>query len=217
MEKQLTKAEIASAKSLAKTLRVTRRSILFFIRTLLLIVLVVFLCIAAFLTTARLSNTYILVNEGMALRAASMLRGGDDPDLAVYFTGDCVRDDAALRTQSTTQFADFTVTDYEYDLTIDRLHVFPWQTDLYADVIEQITAIKGSASAESGVTEVPTWTPIRYRLHLEQLDARWYICSIELIELNPTLPDANTPDPNQSPLPMITPTPEPTPIAIHVS
>ena len=216
MDKKISKAEIAATKSAVKTLRTTRRSIIFLIRTILLVLLVVMLCVAAFITTARLSNSYILVNEGMPLRAASMLHGVDDPDLANYFTNDCITEDAALRMQSVSAFQDFTVTDYEYDLIIDKMHVFPWQASTYIDVTEQITAIKATALLESGASEVPRWTPIRYRLYLQQIDARWYIRTIELLEVNPVLPPANTPDPDLSPLPMVTPSPEPTPISVQV-
>ncbi len=216
MDKKISKAEIAATKSAVKTLRTTRRSIIFLIRTILLVLLVVMLCVAAFITTARLSNSYILVNEGMPLRAASMLHGVDDPDLANYFTNDCITEDAALRMQSVSAFQDFTVTDYEYDLIIDKMHVFPWQASTYIDVTEQITAIKATALLESGASEVPRWTPIRYRLYLQQIDARWYIRTIELLEVNPVLPPANTPDPDLSPLPMVTPSPEPTPISFQV-
>ena len=213
MDKKMTRAEIAAARSVAKTLRVSRRSLQFFIRTILLILLVVLLCAAAFSTAARLSNLYIIINEGMNLRAASMLRGGDDPDLVMYFTVDCIRSDLALRSKSIAPYADYTISDYEYDLNVEKMHVFPWQSSLYAEVTEQITSMKGSSSLDGSVG-VPAWTPIRYRLRFEQVNGRWYISAIELVELNPILPAPNTPDPNRSPLPMVTPTPEPTPVLI---
>ncbi len=216
MEKKMTKAEIAATKASADTLRVSRRSILFFIRTILLLLLIVALCTLAFVSAARLSNTYILINEGMNLRAAVMLRGGDDPDLAAYFTGDCIRADATLRAQSIAAYADYTITGYEYDLIINRLHVYPWQADTYADVTEQVTSLKATAQADSAAGAAPAWTPIRYRLHLEHIDGRWYIANIELVELNPALPAANTPDPNRTPIPMATPTPAATPVLVSV-
>ena len=214
MDKKMTRAEIAAARSVAKTLRVSRRSLQFFIRTILLILLIGLLCAGSFLTAARLSNLYIIINEGMTLRAASLLRGGDDPDLLMYFTADCIRSDAALRSVSIAPYADYTITDYEYDLNVDSMHVFPWQSSVYAEVTEQITSMKGSSSVD-GSSGVPAWTPIRYRLRFERVDGRWYISLIELVELNPTLPVANTPDPNRSPIPMVTPTPAPTPVEIE--
>lgn len=216
MDTNANKADIAATQSVVNTLRITRRSIMFFIRTILITVFIVLLCCAGFITAARLSNCYILINEGMSLRASSMLLGGDNPDLAVYFTSDCIKNDAALRSQSTSQFTDFTISNYEYDLIVDSMHVFPWQHDTYIDVIEQITSIKASAPAESGISTIPEWAPIRYRLHVEQIDARWYISAIELVEVNPALPSINTPNPDMSPLPMVTPTPEPTPIAFQI-
>ena len=92
----------------------------------------------------------------------------------------------------------------------------PWQSSIYVDVIENITSIRASASSESSDSGVPEWTPVRYRLYLKNIDSRWYIDSIELLELNPELPAANTPDPNRSPIPMATPTPEPTAITFQV-
>ena len=216
MEKKMTKAEIAATRATADILRVSRRSILFFIRTIVLLLLIVALCTLAFVSAARLSNTYILINEGMSLRAAVMLRGGDDPDLAAYFTGDCIRADAALRTQSVAAYADYTITGYEYDLIINSLHVFPWQADAYADLTEQITSLKATASTDSAAGAAPAWTPIRYRLHLATIEGRRYISEIELVELNPALPPANTPDPNRTPIPMATPTPEVTPLLVAV-
>lgn len=216
MEEQMTKTEIAAAQSTANTLRVSRRSILFFVRTILLILIVVLVCLVAFLAASRISNSYILINEGMALRASSILHHLDDPDLAVYFTEDCLEQDASLRTQSTLRFSDYTVNSYDYDLTVDRFHVMPWQPNIYVDVVENVSSIKASASIESSGSGVPEWTPIRYRLYLKNIDSRWYIDSIELLELNPELPAANTPDPNRSPIPMATPTPEPTAIVFEV-
>lgn len=210
MSKQMTRAEIASARSVAKTLRVSRRSIFFFARTIFVLLVIVLLCYAAFVSAARLSNTYILVNEGMAIRASSMLKRIDDPDLVMYFTPDCLSADKALRAQSIAPYADFTITGYEYDLSVEKLHVFPWQRSIYAEVIEQIPSIKGVSSSDSSAS-APAWTPIRYRLRFEYLEGRWYISAIELVEVNPVLPVANTADPNRSPIPMATPTPAPPP------
>lgn len=216
MEQQMTKSEIAAAQSTANTLRASRRSILFFVRTIILILIIVLVCLIAFISAARISNSYILINEGMALRASSIVHGLDDPDLAIYFTPECLEQDASLRAQSILRFSGYTVNNYNYDLSVDRFHVMPWQSSIYLDAIENITSIKASANAESSVSGVPEWTPIRYRLYLKNIDSRWYIDSIELLEVNPELPAINTPDSNRSPIPMATPTPEPTAIVFEV-
>ena len=52
------------------------------------------------------------------------------------------------------------------------------------------------------------WT---YRLHLDRTDGRWFIESVELLELNPKLDPPATPDPNVDPIPIVTPSPAPTP------
>ena len=50
-----------------KRLRTARRSMMYVVRSLLLVILAVILCIGAFLTAERYSNLYILTSEGMAL------------------------------------------------------------------------------------------------------------------------------------------------------
>ena len=56
---------------------------------------------------------------------------------------------------------------------------------------------------------IPEWTPCKYRLHLDRVDGRWLIESVELLELNPKLDTPATPDPNADPLPIVTPSPVP--------
>ena len=214
MEDKMTRAKVEAARQTAKTLRISRRSIFYFIRTVLIILVTVLLCVLAFICASRVSNLYILISEGMPLRADSMLHGVDDPDLTTYFTPDCIRNDATLRAQSMSAYEQFTFSGYEYDITIDKMHVFPWQTRIYVDAIEQISSIKGSASTDASSAEIPAWTPIRYRLDMEHINGRWYISAISLIEVNPKLPAENTPDPNRSPIPMATFTPEPSAIIV---
>ena len=48
---------------------IARRSIWYLLRTLLVIALIVVLCLTAFVTAMHISNIYILVTEGLELRA----------------------------------------------------------------------------------------------------------------------------------------------------
>ena len=77
-------------------LRVARRSMLYIVRTLLLIIMAAILCIGAFLTAERYSNLYILTSEGMALRAECVFADGARNDLEEYFTLSFLGSDPAM-------------------------------------------------------------------------------------------------------------------------
>ena len=210
-------SEIRAARRQLRAISSVRRSVFYFMRAILTVLVIGALCILSFLSASRLSNAYILVNEGMPLRAECILKDGSPADLAPYFTGSCIEEDAKQRGTSAIPYEGITISSYEYSLSIKDMHIMPWQVSTYVDVVEQIRAIRGSVSAESGAGTVPDWAPRKYRLYLERVDGRWFIDTVELLELNPKLNPPATPDPYKDPLPIVTPSPvpsaTPTPIA----
>ena len=203
-------SEIRAARRQLRAISSVRRSVFYFMRAILTVLVIGALCILAFLSTARLSNAYILVNEGMPLRADCILKGESQTDLTPYFTSDCIESDAAQRGTSAAPYAGITVSSFEYSLSIKDMHIMPWHANTYIDVVEQIRAIKGSVPSESGTHTIPDWAPRKYRLYLERVDGRWFIDSVELLELNPKIDPPATPDPYMDPLPIVTPLPVPT-------
>lgn len=213
-------SEIRAARKQLRAVTAVRRSVFYFMRTILTVLIIGALCILTFMSAARLSNAYILVNEGMVLRAECILKNAPDNDLASYFTSGCINSDASQRETSAAPYSGMTLSSYEYSLKIRNLHILPWHANTYVDVVEQIRGIKGSVPAESGAgASIPDWTPRSYRLHLGRVDGRWFIDSIELLELNPKLDPPATPDPYAEPLPIVTPSPVPTaspsPLPVH--
>lgn len=205
-------SEIRAARKQLRAVTSVRRSVFYFMRAILTVLAVGALGILSFLSAARVSNAYILVNEGMTLRAGCILKNTSEDDLAAYFSSACIADDALQRETSAAPYAGMTVTSYQYNMKIQYMHLLPWHINLYVDVVEQIRGIKGTFPAEAGSNAtVPDWAPRKYRLYLDRIDGRWFIESIELLELNPKLDVPATPDPNASPLPMVTPSPVPTP------
>lgn len=202
-------SEIRAARKQLRAISSVRRSVFYFMRAILTVLVIGALCILSFLSASRLSNAYILVNEGMPLRAECILKDGSVSDLAVYFTADCIENDAKQRSTSAVPYEGITVSSYEYSLSIKEMHIMPWQASTYVDVVEQIRTVKGSVSAESGAGAIPDWAPRKYRLYLERIDGRWFIGTVELLELNPKLDPPATPDPYQDPLPIVTPSPVP--------
>ena len=204
-------SEIRAARRQLRAVTAVRRSIFYFMRAILTVLAVGALCVLSFLSASRISNAYILVNEGMTMRADCILKNASEADLAAYFSSACISGDAQQRETSAAPYAGITVSGYEYSLKIQSMHILPWHINTYVDVVEQIRGIKGTSSVESASrTTIPEWTPRRYRLHLDRTDGRWFIEAVELLELNPKLDPPATPNPDADPIPIVTPSPVPT-------
>jgi hypothetical protein len=194
-------------------LRVARRSMLYLVRTLLMIITGAIVCIGAFLTAERYSNLYILTSEGMALRAECVFADGARNDLEEYFTLSFLENDP---TMSDATYSNYTITDYNYDLSIERIGVLPWSMSATVIATERVT-LKGTINADQlGEDQnaddypLPQWTPRRYRIKFINANARWYISELTVLEENPDESNLGTPDPNEPPVPAATPTPKPT-------
>jgi len=196
-----------------RRLRAARRSMMYVVRTLMLIILAAILCIGAFLTAERYSNLYILTSEGMALRAECVFADGARNDLEEYFTLTFLDNDPAM---SDTTYSNYTITDYSYDLTIERISVLPWSMSATVTATERVS-LKGNINADQLSEDqnpadypLPEWTPKRYKIKFINANARWYISELVLIDENPDTSNLGTPDPNMTPIPAATPTPKPT-------
>ena len=196
-----------------KRIRIARRSMMYIVRSLLLIILTVILCIGAFLTAERYANLYILTSEGMALRAECVFADGARNDLEEYFSLTFLESDPAM---SDATYANYTITDYSYDLTIEKISVLPWSSSATVTATERVT-LKGNINADqlgedqnAADYPLPEWTPKRYKIKFLNVNSRWYISELTLLEENPDSSDLGTPDPNESPIPAATPTPKPT-------
>ena len=64
----------------ARGIRAARRTLMYIVRVMLLLVVGALVCVLAFLTAERMSNLYILVTEGMSLRAEYILT--DDVEMS---------------------------------------------------------------------------------------------------------------------------------------
>jgi len=197
----------------ARRLRIARRSMTYIVRTLMLIILACVVCIGAFLTAERVSNLYILASEGMALRADCVLADGARNDLEEYFTLTFIENDPAM---SDTTYSNYTISSYNYDLTIEKIFVLPWSMSATVTAVERVS-LKGSINADqldegenSSDYPVPQWTAARYKIKFININSRWYISELTELEENPPETDLGTPDPDETAMPAVTPTPKPT-------
>ena len=203
--------QIAQTKRKIGRLHFSRRALQYFIRTLTLSLIIGGVCVLVFIVCSRLSSTYILAHEGMAMRCDYILGESDYAELAAYFTEDCLAQDTHLRDGS---YSNYHVTDKDYTLTIEKMRVYPWYANPHIIVIEQVRDIRGTAGSDiEGAGAPPEWTSLRYRVSLGSRDGRWYITGLSILEIDPESPPAATPNPDMEPIPMVTaaPTASPTP------
>ena len=213
MAEKAKKKKIVEETKELKRIRTARRTMGYIVRTCLLITACGILCLAAFMTCERLSNLYILSSEGMAKRADCILADGAQNDLEEYYTLAFIAEDPGLHL---TTYDHYTVSSYDYDLTIERISVLPWSVTATVTCVETIKvhgAINPDQLADGESASdypIPAWTPARYKLHFVNNGTRWFISEMELVAENPDTAPLATPDPNQSAIPMATPTPVPT-------
>lgn len=200
-------------------LHTARRSMMYIVRTIMLLIAGILLCALAFLTAERMSNLYILTSEGMALRASCVLQDGDREALEDYFLLTCIAQDQRLNAG---EYHNYNVSSYNYDLSTEKISVLPWSATATVTVVETVT-LKGSIDAdliEEGKTPadypLPAWQTSRFRLHFINTGTRWYISELELVEENPKVDTLRTPDLSQDVLPMATPTPSPEVFTIDI-
>lgn len=195
----------------AAGIRAVRRSLSYIIRVILLTIAGVLVCVLAFFEAERLSNLYILATEGMSLRADAILGETVEQDaLREYFMLICLNEDSALTAGT---YAPYTVSDHDYDLSIEKISVLPWASTASVTAVETVNVKGGLTSSDDTAHDpvIPAWQTVRYRIDFVNVGTRWYISSLTVLDTNPAGKVLLTPDPHMSPLPMATPTPTPLP------
>ncbi len=195
-------------------LHVARRTMIYIVMILLGVVALLFLCVLVFLTGERYSNLYILSSEGMKARASYMITGTADrtgeSDLTDYFLPELIRSEDVF---DTGKYADYPEASFDYDLSVEKISVFPWSTSASVTAVEAVS-VTGTISPEhiaEGKTASdyppPEWGTYRYRIHFVLIGERWYVREIEVLSTEPVQEHLGTPDLQRSILPMATPTP----------
>ncbi len=193
-----------------------RRGIWFFMRSLLLILLLAALGYGAFTTAMNASNLYILSVEGLQLRAACVLQEGDQAALTEYFTDQFLENDPALYSEV---YAPYTVTGYDYRVEVENISVLPWSETASVTLVDRMVNLAGKwneqqaeqqpTGEEDTAAVLPPWEEARYLVRFRKQDGRWYIYQMKLLEAAPSQAPKPTPDLRLTPLPMATPTPTP--------
>ncbi len=211
-----------------KALKLVIRTILYIVRTLLIVALAAGALWFAFETAMNISNIYILTTDGLQKRANVVLLKRDE-ELEKYFSEHFLENDRLLNTD---RFSGLGVTSFDYKLKVEWAFAYPWDEKGTATVVERIVILNQEAEADANA---PVWEDGRYELtFLKNEEGRWYIDAMLLTEKpepsytlplltlppgyvtpspspTPTRTPAPTPSPSRTPAPTRTPTPTETP------
>jgi len=199
--------------------RMAKRGVWYFMRTVFLAVAFVALCYGVFLTAMRMSNLYILATDGLQLRAECILQEGSLLELSEYFSENCIEKDAMLYDN---EYEDYDVTAYDYRVEVSGISVLPWTESATVTVTERMVSMNGKILPEAIPEDAPEdatyplaeWVNTRYlvRFRVDE-NERWRIHQLQVLETNPSEAPKNTPNMSLSPRPVPTPTPTPRPMA----
>ena len=151
------------------------------------LVLVCVLCgmlVCGFYMCLNTANIYVILNDGLEKRAEVILTRQEAEKLNFYFHADFLSTDPALEGafDGSSVYDDYTITDFEYELKIEKLWAWPWDSYATCTVVERIPSITGSviASRKSEASPtVPGWQGGRYDITLVKDDGAWKIIGMQ--------------------------------------
>ena len=161
-----------------------RRLVWFIASRLILLCILCGILVCGFYMCLNTANIYIILTDGLEKRASVILTQEDAENLNFYFHADFLSADRALEGafDGTSVYDDYTITDFEYDLKIEKLWAWPWDNYATCPVVERVPSITGSVIAsrrsEASAT-VPSWQGGRYDITLVKTGGEWKIIGMQ--------------------------------------
>lgn len=183
-----------SSENSTSPLGVVRRSIWYVLRMVLIVSLLLGLAFAVFTEGMYISNIFIIVTEGMELRAKAVLDNDSTNDLKQYFTEEFIASDELLNSGA---YQDYAVESFDYRYDIKGFRVLPWGKTATVTYIERIPTINGTPIQDEVTAPMPAWVSIRYKVHLAKVEGSWLITGLTVLEENPEEEVRPTPDYSQ--------------------
>ncbi|HHT66490.1 MAG: hypothetical protein ACOX25_02785 [Caldicoprobacterales bacterium] len=109
--------------------------VFFLARKLVGIAIIILLIVLATFIAYDMANIYVVVNDGLSQRAETIIQSDDPADLNRFFTLKYLNSDTMFRSE---QFKDYNIQDYNYELKIKKLWVWPWESETEMVVEESI-------------------------------------------------------------------------------
>ena len=161
-----------------------RRFIWFIASRLIILCVLLGMLVCGFFMCMNISNVYIILDEGLEKRVEVILTREEAEELNKYFHYDFLNADPALAGafDGTSVYDDYLITDFDYELTIEKLWSWPWDNYATCTVVERVPSITGrviSSRAAEVPSEIPSWVGGRYNITLLKEDGLWKIAGMQ--------------------------------------
>lgn len=188
-------------------MKFVRRFLWYLASRLLIFTVIVSVLILAFYLAMNAANIYILLSDGMQLRASVILTREDAEELNNFFYADFLNQDQtlAIGLSAESPYLNYRVTGFESDVTMEWVWSWPWEDTAQATIVHRVQDIKGSVVSgkselvKSGALSAspPAWQGGRYRVTLARERGRWKIAGMTQTQVIL----APTPAPTAAPTP----------------
>ena len=152
-----------------------RRFVWFIAKKLIVICILLGMLVCGFYMAMNISNIYVVLNDGLQKRVDVILTRQQAEELNKYFAAEFLLADPALEgaLNGTSAYVDYNITGFDYELTIEKLWAWPWDTYANCTVVERVPSITGRAisSRRGDVSDkVPSWQGGRYDITLVKVN-----------------------------------------------
>jgi len=157
-------------------LNILLRFVQYLAKKVIVLAIIVCLAVLATLIAYDCANIYIVVTEGMTLRATSILEGQENVVLQKFFTQAYLKADPLMNNNV---YNDFIIQDYNIKMRVKWLWAWPWEERVKAVIEESIPKIVGKPrDDEQPVKTPPSWQNGEKIVLLEKQDGHWKIAGI---------------------------------------
>ena len=160
-----------------------RRLVWFIATRLLILTCVLGLMTIAFYFSMNAANIFVILKEGMAQRAVTVMMNSDEKELYKYFSSAYLPLDKRLLTMrdGTNPYDRYQITGIDHRLKMEWVWSWPWEDTARATITEQVLAIDGRILSQYRETvpqdklSPPRWPSARYDVILMRENGQWHI------------------------------------------
>ena len=175
-------------------MRILKRFLSFIASRLFFLTIISALLIISFYLAMNTANIWVLIDDGLSARAATVLTGEQQSDLTKYFRQEFISQDPVLQVglSDASPYRDYEIRDFDHRVRMVSVWSWPWENVARAEIIESIPAIDGTirSSRREAIVQAggearlspPEWASSRYRVTLTRTAGRWMISNLQLIE-----------------------------------
>ena len=161
-----------------------RRLVWYIVTRLLLVCILCGMLVCGFYMCLNTANIYVILNDGLERRAQVILTREDAETLNFYFHASFLSTDPALEGpfDGTSMYSNYAISDFDYDLKIEKLWAWPWDNFAACTVVERVPSITGSVIAGrrgENLPDSPTWQGGRYDIMLIKENGEWKIIGMQ--------------------------------------